>query len=436
VKTTVESQRVSAEPIRIHVPGDKSITHRALLFSTLARGRSSIRNALVSLDTGSTASCLRQLGVRVPELDDHEVVIEANGVGTYHPPRVDLDCGNSGTTARLLLGTLSGCAFRSVLTGDASLRSRPMRRVTRPLSEAGATFEELGEPDRLPIAVQGGALQPIHHSSAQASAQVKSALLLAGITANVSARVSEPYRSRDHTERMLAAMGAPIHARQDDCRYTVALEPFGDLQPLDITVPGDFSSATFFLAYGLLSGIPVLVERTGINPSRTGFLDVARRMGAQIDVTAERAEGGEPVADLATRASALRATGMHGADVVHAIDEVPILAILASRAEGETRITGASELRVKESDRIVALAENLRAVGVVAEELSDGLTIRGTDAPLRGHVRTQHDHRIAMAFGVLAALPGNEIEIDHPDVAAVSFPRFWEQLRACAARGR
>ena len=415
--------------MRIRVPGDKSITHRALLFASLAAGESRIRHALDALDTQSTAACLRALGASVPTLSGSEVRIESRGFPSWREPSGWLDCGNSGTTARLLLGTLSGCPFQTVLSGDASLRSRPMRRVTRPLTDAGARFDELGEPDRLPIRVHGGRLRAVAHVSPQASAQVKSALILAALTAGVAARVQEPHRSRDHTERMLTAMGARLQTRTAADDYCVSFEPSGALQALDLTVPGDFSSAAFFLALGLLSDRAVCIERVGINPTRTGFLDVVRRMGAQVDVTAETVAGGEPLADVCTFPSPLRATTVDAADVVHAIDEVPILAILAVRAAGETRISGASELRVKESDRIRALAENLRAVGVQAEELADGLIIAGTEATLRGRVRTRGDHRIAMAFGVLASLPGSQIEIDEPGAADVSFPEFWRQLR-------
>jgi 3-phosphoshikimate 1-carboxyvinyltransferase len=425
--------RTDAEPTLIRVPGDKSITHRALLFAALARGESRIRNALVALDTGSTAACLRTLGVAVPPLTDQDLRLTCGGFRAFREPADWLDCGNSGTTARLLLGTLSGCPFRSVLTGDASLRSRPMRRVTHPLAAAGAVFDELGEADRLPVRVHGGALRPIDYVSPHASAQVKSALVLAALTADVSARVQEPHRSRDHTERILAAMGAAVAATTMPGGHVVTLEPGRELRPLDVTVPGDFSSATFFLAFGLLGQAPVHIERIGTNATRTGFLDVVARMGGRIALSAHGVDGGEPVADAIASPSVLHATDIDTADVVRAIDEVPILAMLAARAQGESRITGAAELRVKESDRIRALAENLRAVGVIAEELADGLVIQGTRAPLRGHVRACGDHRIAMAFGILGALPGNEIHIDEPATAAVSFPEFWSQLRPIAS---
>jgi len=411
----------------VRVPGDKSITHRALILGALAAGRSQVRGALVSLDTKSTAECLRGLGIDVPDLDATGFRIPGRGRRGMIEPRLPLDCGNSGTTARLLLGVLAGCPFPCVLTGDASLRSRPMRRVTNPLAVAGARFEEMGDADRLPIGVYGGMLRTIEYDSPRSSGQVKSALLLAAVTGGTSARVSEPTRSRDHTERMLSAMGAAV--RCDGISPAVArLDRVDRLDPLDIDVPGDFSSAAFLLAHALLGGPPVRIEGVGVNPTRTGLLRVAGRMGARIGIDGERIVNGEPVADVDAGAADLIATDIHADDVVLAIDEVPVLAILAARAQGETRITGAAELRLKESDRLAALAANLRAVGVNADETRDGLVIEGTDRPLQGRVESHGDHRIAMAFGVLAGLPNNDIEVDDRAIADVSFPGFWAHV--------
>jgi 3-phosphoshikimate 1-carboxyvinyltransferase len=418
----------------VRVPGDKSVTHRALILGALANGRSRVRGALVSLDTRSTAECLRSLGIDVPDLDRREFAVPGGGLRGLREPRVRLDCGNSGTTARLLLGVLAGCPFASVVTGDASLRSRPMRRVTAPLAAAGAKFAEMGDPDRLPVGVYGGMLRTIEHDSPRASAQVKSALLLAAVTGGTSARVTEPTRSRDHTERMLAAMGAWVRI-DGDSPVVVRIDRVDRLEPLDITVPGDFSSAAFLIARAILGGPTVRIADVGINPTRTGMLDVVRRMGARIDIDDARMEGGEPVADVSAGPTRLLATHIGPADVARALDEVPVLAMMAARAEGETRISGAAELRVKESDRLAALASNLRAIGAHAEETRDGLVIEGTDAPLRGRVETRGDHRIAMAFGVLAGLPGNEIEIEDPALADVSFPGFWAMVGRGAADG-
>jgi 3-phosphoshikimate 1-carboxyvinyltransferase len=418
----------------VTVPGDKSITHRALLLGALATGTNRVANVLTGADAHASAVAVRALGCEVPSLDDRPLTFTGSGLHGLTAPRRPLDCANSGTTARLLLGILAGFDFRAVLTGDASLRGRPMRRVTEPLTRMGAEFRELGAPDRLPLEVLGGRLEPLAHASPFASAQVKSALLLAGLTGGARVTVTEPHRSRDHTERMLSAMGAAVTAeRLHDGSARVTVEPGETLEPLELRVPGDFSSAAFFIALGLLGDVPVRIDRVGINPTRTGLLPVLHRMGARIELEDAADEGGEPVADLIAYPSRLTATDVAPAEIPTMIDEVPILAVLAGRAEGETRITGASELRVKESDRLAALASNLQTLGTRAEELPDGLVIEGSDAPRSGLVQVHHDHRIAMAFGILAALPGNAITIDDPASTDVSFPGFWQLLRAPAA---
>ncbi|HEX7119661.1 MAG TPA: 3-phosphoshikimate 1-carboxyvinyltransferase [Longimicrobiales bacterium] len=433
-----ERNRDAAGPqVEVRVPGDKSITHRALILSAVARGTSLLRGLLPGEDPWSTVRALRALGLAAPDLpaDGGTVAVTGRGLRAPSEPGEPIDCGNSGTTARLLLGLLSGYPFSATLTGDASLRSRPMRRVTGPLTTMGARYEELGEPDRLPIRVTGGALRPIDYASPKASAQVKSALLLAGTAAGVPVRVTEPFLSRDHTERMLRAMGAEIVAEHEPgAPPAVRLRPPELLAPLDCTVPGDFSSAAFFIALGVLAPRgAVRIPGVGVNPTRTGLLDALRRMGAEVELLDSCDVCEEPVSDVIASAAELRATRVDAAEVPAMIDEIPVLAILAARAEGETTITGAGELRVKESDRLRALAENLRAVGVEAEELPDGLVVRGTDAPLSGRVRAFDDHRIAMAFGVLGALPGNAIEVDDLDVVRISYPAFWDTLRTAAA---
>lgn len=422
------------EPVEVRVPGDKSITHRALILAALGQGTSILDGLLPAEDAQRTAAALRALGVNVPLLpaDGSQIAIAGHGLRSLRSPDEAIDCGNSGTTARLLLGVLAGSEVTATLTGDASLRSRPMRRVTEPLSAAGAEIEELAEQDRLPIRVTGGGLREIDYRSPQASAQVKSALLLAGLTAGVRVRVSEPVLSRDHTERLLRAMGADlVIGQRDDEEASVELHPPEFLDPLRISVPGDFSSAAYFLAFGLLAPRGgVILPRVGVNPTRTGLIEVLRRMGAIIEEYSHCSVCDEPVADLLATPTRLVGTDVQRNEIPAMVDEIPILAVLAARAEGTTTITGAEELRVKESDRIAALAENLRAIGVEIEELPDGLVIQGTDAPLAGRVRCFDDHRIAMAFGVLAALPGNEIVIDEPSTVEISFPGFWETLRA------
>jgi 3-phosphoshikimate 1-carboxyvinyltransferase len=415
----------------VQVPGDKSITHRALLFGSLATGVSRVRGALDSADTRSTAGVMRALGIGMPSALGSGFAIAGSGIHGWNAPSRDLDCGNSGTTARLVMGALAGCAFDAVLRGDESLQSRPMRRVTTPLTQMGAQFTELGAPDRLPVCMRGGALSGIQHFSAQSSAQVKSALLLAGLVGNATVTVTEPRLSRDHTERMLRAMGCPLEQRRDANGHHVAhIHGSSVLQPIDIDVPGDFSSAAFFIACGLLhDSVRVTMPHVGLNPGRTGMLDALRRMNAVVELADQAMVANEPTGAVRASAASLRAIEITGDEIPALIDEIPILAMLAARAEGESRITGAGELRVKETDRIRAIVENLRAVGVDAEELEDGMVIRGTEAPLSGRVVSHGDHRIAMAFGVLGAQQGNDIRIDDPSVVDVSFPNFWNALR-------
>jgi len=428
--------------VTLRVPGDKSISQRALILSALANGSSRLSGVLPSADPRSTAAALRALGAAVPRLPDdgREIVVEGRGLRGLVPPDGPLDLGNSGTGARLLLGVLAGQRLSATVTGDDSLRDRPMGRVTGPLGLMGARFEELGGPGTLPLRVHGGALQPLEYDLPMASAQVKSALLLAGLTSGSFVLLTEPGDSRDHTERMLTAVGAPVlrHARDEGWRVELR-DPPERIDALEMSVPGDFSSAAFFLVLGLLGGAgpELTIEDVGVNPTRAGLLPILERMGATVEVE-QAADGGgpEPVGTLRVEPARLRAVEVDGSEIPAAIDEVPILAVAAARAEGVTRITGAGELRLKETDRLRALTSNLRAVGCDAEELDDGLEIRGSDRPLRGSVRAFHDHRIAMAFGVLGALPGNDIEVDEPQVAGVSFPGFWRELaRVGAVRG-
>jgi 3-phosphoshikimate 1-carboxyvinyltransferase len=421
----------------VTVPGDKSLSHRALMFAAAARGTSRLSGLLPGEDCRSTAVILGALGAQIPVLpsDGGTISISSPGLSGWRSPRSTLDCGNSGTTARLMLGLLAGLPLTARMTGDDSLRSRPMRRVTEPLSRMGATFHELGEPDRLPLEIEGGPLQTIEYRSPHASAQVKSAILLAGLAAGVPVSVIEPHQSRDHTERMLAALGAGIDARAVEGGWFVGMTPPAEpLPPLEMHVPGDPSSAAFLLALGLLAERGELrVRGVCLNPTRTGFIEVMRRMGGEVEVENRTLQGGETVGDLVCRPSRLRGTAITASEIPALIDEIPILAMVASRAHGETRITGAAELRAKESDRIAALVGNLRAIGGTAEELPDGLVVVGSDAPLRGRVEVRHDHRIAMAFGVLGRIPGNEIRVDHPEVVDVSFPGFWPLLDSLVA---
>ncbi|MDZ7779922.1 MAG: 3-phosphoshikimate 1-carboxyvinyltransferase [Gemmatimonadota bacterium] len=422
--------------MRVTVPGDKSLTQRALILSALASGESRLRGLLHGGDAASTRDALARLGAAVPAIPGNggEVVVRGVGLGGLRDPGGELDLGNSGTGTRLLLGVLAGTELHVHLTGDTSLRTRPMRRVTEPLHAMGATFTFHEIDGKLPLTIRGRhPLAPIDWESPVASAQVKSAILLAGLTGGAFALVTEPRKSRDHTERLFSEVGVGVISHAVEGGWRVELrDPPERIRPLDFEVPGDFSSAAFLLAFAVLGGgAPdgLTVERVGLNPTRTAFLDVLDRMGARLTVEADRHDpGAEPRGSVTASGSALRATTVDGEEVPRLIDELPLVAALGARAAGTTRIRGAAELRAKESDRIVTMVENLRAVGARAEELEDGLEVEGADGPLRGKVRTAGDHRIAMAFGVLGALPGNEIEIDDPGAADVSFPGFWAAL--------
>ncbi len=411
----------------IRTPGDKSISHRALIFSALGVGPSRVRAILESADVQATAEALRAMGVPIPVLGP-DIVIKGVGVGGLSSPAGPLDCGNSGTTTRLMAGLISGLAQCTArFEGDASLSRRPMRRVAVPLRAMGASvdFEGPEGHEGLPMRVTGAALQSIEWDNVQSSAQVKGAILLAGLAAGVAVQVREPSRSRDHSERMLAARGVSLEVRPDG----VVLAAGQTVQPLDVEVPADPSSAAFFIALAALadSGSLTLTD-VCLNPTRTGALDVFQRMGVDCRIENVRTMGGEEVGNLVIVPAALRGTTIGGDEIPRCIDELPLLACLAACAEGETIISDAAELRVKESDRIAAVVANLRALGAEVEERPDGMRIVGSTRPLRGHVATHGDHRLAMAFGILGALPTNRITIDDPGCVAVSYPTFWADL--------
>lgn len=415
----------------VSVPGDKSITHRVILLAAMARGTSRIRGALTSLDARSTTRVVRQLGAQVSPLRAGGVT-SVTGKGVLEPPAESLNCGNSGTTTRLTLGLLSAHRFSATLTGDRSLRRRPMRRVTEPLSAMGATFIEHNG-DGLPLTVAGANLRPLRYEMPVSSAQIKSALLLAGLAAGVEVSVREPGgKSRDHTERLLQAFGYRIEERDG----WVGFQPTGSVRPFEVEVPGDPSSAAFLVGAGILAeGGELRIAGVGTNPTRTGFLRVLERMGAVVEIENESNRFGEPVGDLIVRPAALRSTEVHSAEIPGVIDEIPLLAVLASRAAGTTTFRQVGELRVKESDRLGLIAENLRTVGVGAEVQGEDLLVQGGEVAPRGRVRTAGDHRLAMAFAVLGTLPGAAVSIDDMACSAVSFPRFPETLRAIARGG-
>lgn len=407
------------------VPGDKSLTHRALFLAASARGRSRITGALTSLDARATARILRQLGTEVsPVRAGQDVSVTGRRWGQPSSP---LHCGNSGTTARLALGLLAAHPRKVTLTGDASLRRRPMRRVTAPLAAMGARFD-LPLHDGLPLAIRGGLLRSIFWELPVSSAQLKGAILLAAMAGGVPVRVREPGgRSRDHTERMLRSFGFTV---TDEPGGWIGFEPTGRVVPFETLIPGDISSAAFLLGAGTLASDGALrLLDVGVNPTRTGVLEVLARMGARVLVENRREHVGEPVADLLVSPASLRATIVRAPEIPSLIDEIPMLAVLASRAEGTSVFEEVGELRVKESDRLALIATNLRTLGVEAEAAGDTLHVTGTDRPPRGRVVTAGDHRIAMAFAVLGKLPGAAVRVDNMACADVSFPGFVETLR-------
>lgn len=415
----------------VRVPGDKSLTHRALLLGALAPGTSHVGGALTSLDARSSARVLRQLGADVSPLRP-EAVVTIGGRRRFRRPSARLDCGNSGTTTRLLLGLLAAHRFPATLTGDASLRRRPMRRVTVPLGLMGARFTELAGRDGLPLEVRGGPLSPLRYEMPVSSAQIKSALLLAGVAGNVEVALREPHgRSRDHTERLLRAFGYRVEERDGWIEFA----PTGRLEPFAMQVPGDPSSAAFLVGAAVLAeGGELRIAGVGLNPTRTGFLDVLGRMGARPRVENVELCYGEPVGDLVVGPAVLAGTEVGAGEIPGLIDEIPMLAALASRAAGTTIFRQVGELRVKESDRLGLIAANLRAVGARAEVVGDDLRVYGGSPVPRGRVRTAGDHRLAMAFAVLGTLAGARVAVDDMACAAVSFPGFPATLRSIRRR--
>ncbi len=425
---------------QVVMPGDKSVGHRALLFSLLSRTPVMVSGLGGGADNGRTARAITQLGATI-DRDGDRLRICGRGLAGLGAPTDPIDCGNSGTTIRLLTGLLAGQRFGAVLFGDESLSKRPMRRVIDPLTAMGARIDghRHGADVVPPLTirpVEGGRLRGRDHELAIASAQVKTALVLAGLYADGRTRIREPGPSRDHSERLLAAMGAPITTRRGE----VTVDPSGwdrELAIDAITVPGDPSSSAFLLAAALMVGAEEVVCRgVGVNPTRTGFLDALAAMGARIEAVACAAAGGEPIADLSVRGEppVLRATTIAGDLTVRAIDEIPILAAVAARAHGTTVIADAGELRVKESDRIATTVSMLRGFGVEAEAIGDGLVVHGTPGPLRGaRIAAEGDHRIAMAAAVLALCADGPSQIDDVDNVATSFPGFVTAMRDLGA---
>ena len=414
----------------VRVPGDKSISHRALLFGAIAEGTTRIEGLLPAEDPLSTAACLRAMGVQVSAIEAGKtVVVEGVGLDGFQEPESVLDCGNSGTTMRLMLGLLAGRSGRHfVVTGDDSLRRRPMKRVGGPLSEMGATIHGRAGGNLAPLAIEGRQLKGATIRTPVASAQVKSAILLAALTADGPTTVIEPVQSRDHSERMLRAFGADLRVGgQGQSEVTVV--PGSSLKGQDVVVPGDISSAAFWLVAGAITpGADLTIENVGLNPSRTGILDVLEQMGARIEVLNARDVAGEPVGDLRVVHGPLKGFSI-GADLIpRLVDEIPVLAVAACCAEGPSRVTGAEELRVKETDRLAVMARQLGAMGAQIEEFPDGMTIQGGVTLHGAEVDSETDHRVAMSLAVAAQIASGVTTIAGPEAAAVSYPGFWDDL--------
>ncbi|WP_375292011.1 3-phosphoshikimate 1-carboxyvinyltransferase [Qipengyuania sp.] len=423
---------------RIRVPGDKSISHRALMFSALAVGRSRISGLLEGEDVLATAAALRAMGATV-ERNGEDWIVDGVGVGGFLQPQGALEMGNSGTSTRLFLGLLASQGITAVLTGDASLSKRPMGRVIDPLSEMGARFEP-SPGGTLPLLIEGmEPAVPITYRLPVASAQVKSAVLLAGLNTPGITTVIEPVPTRDHTERMLAGFGAQLDTGEEDGERVVRIHGPADLKPCNVTVPGDPSSAAFFaVAASIVPGSDLVIENVGLNPTRAGIFTVLRQMGADIEELDARDVGGEPVADLRVRHAALSGVEVDPAIAPSMIDEFPVLFVAATLAEGTTVTTGLDELRVKESDRLAAMAAALAEAGAKVKEMPDGLVIHGSGGkPLRGTtdtaVATHLDHRIAMSMAVAGLASSNGVEIDDVRPIATSFPGFAALLYGASA---
>lgn len=408
---------------RLRVPGDKSISHRALLLAAVASGTSRLSGLADGDDVARTRAAVEVLGARLRNASGGQVVVRGAGFGGLAEPEGVIDCGNSGTSIRLLAGLLAGRPFHSVLSGDASIARRPMARVVEPLRAMGARIDGRRGGELAPLSIRGGGLVGRRHELAVASAQVKTALILAGLQAEGPTEVTEPAPSRDHTERLLPALGARLEAIPGGVR----VEP-GEVEPLELEVPGDPSAAAFFVVGACVTaGSDLVVEDVCLNPTRTGFVEVLRRMGAKIDVEVTSERGGEPVGELHVIASPLVATSIGGTEIPSVIDEIPALAVAAAFAEGVTEIADAAELRVKESDRIGTLSQELSQLGVIVEPRPDGLVVRG-GRPRAGLLKSHGDHRIAMAAAVAANACEGPSTVRGWRAVASSYPAFADHL--------
>lgn len=408
----------------VTVPGDKSISHRSIMFGAIAQGLTEVTGFLQGADCLSTISCFRRLGIEIRN-EKTKVLIYGRGLHGLSAPSSVLDAGNSGTTTRLISGILAGQDFPSSITGDASIQKRPMGRIFRPLSEMGASFVSKFDNDCAPFTIRGGHLRGIHYDSPVASAQVKSCILLAGLYADGETSITEPQLSRNHTELMLKGFGADVKSHGT----TAVIQPEPHLEGQKIQVPGDISSAAYFIAAGLLiPGSEILIQNVGINPTRDGILKVAGEMGAKITYLNKRLVSGEPVADLLVRSCSLQGVTIGGDIIPTLIDEIPVIAVMAALADGTTVIKDAEELRVKESDRIAVVTENLKAMGADIQATPDGMIIRG-GRPLHGcQIQTHMDHRIAMAFTVAGMCADGETTFSDARCVDISYPEFFTHM--------
>ena len=406
----------------IKVPGDKSLSHRAFLFSALAKGKSQVFEPLLGADVLSTIDCLTKLGVKFTKTENgHQV--ESPGMESFTAPGSDLDCGNSGTTMRLLMGILAGQSFPSTLIGDESLSKRPMARISKPLELMGAKFE-LKDDNYVPVKICPSKLKAIDYKLTLASAQLKSALLLAGLQAEGVTRLTGKLNSRDHTERLLPYYDVETKVSESE----ILIEGGQLLTARDFTVPADPSSAAFWAAATLmLENSEIKMSGVLLNPTRIGFFKVLERMGAKVEYSVSSTEP-EVIGDIKVSSSKLKGVEIGGAEIPSLIDEIPMLAILAAKAEGETRVTGAKELRVKESDRLAAVEKNLKAIGVEIEMFEDGFSIHGPQEFHGAVIETYHDHRIAMGFSIAALVAEGETEILDSSIVDVSYPGFYKTL--------
>ena len=406
------------------IPGDKSISHRSIMFGALAKGTTKVTGFLQGADCLSTISCFNKLGIEI-ENNKTEVLVHGKGLHGLIAPTEILDCGNSGTTTRLISGILAGQPFTTTLTGDASIQKRPMKRIIDPLTQMGASIKSLKDNGCAPLEISKSTLHGIHYHSKVASAQVKSCILLAGLYADGITKVTEPYLSRNHSELMLQGFGANITSEDT----TATIIPGNELFAQDIMVPGDISSAAYFITAALLvPNSEVLIKNVGINPTRDGILRVYKEMGADITLLNERVAGGEPVADLLVKSSSLKSTTIGGSIIPTLIDELPVIAVAACMANGTTIIKDAAELKVKESNRIGVMVENLSKMGAKVTETEDGMIIEGGN-PLHGAaIKTYDDHRIAMSFAIASLCSEGVTNILDANCVTISYPKFFEDL--------